>query len=128
MQASRWLWNLSQRRALIALATLAWAWLLIRSYQNPVFIGDTPPESHVALAAIDPNTATAAVLSTIPRLGPTRAAAIVAYRREYQKLHPGSRAFARPEDLLNVRGIGPATVEAAAKYWSFRAAGGGRSN
>lgn len=52
--------------------------------------------------AIDPNLADAATLETLPGIGPTRAAAIVAER--------GRGRFARVEELTRVPGIGPRTL------------------
>ncbi len=53
---------------------------------------------------IDINTAGVAELDTLPGIGPAKAQAIVAYRTEH-----GS--FARVEDLVEVKGIGPSTYE-----------------
>lgn len=52
---------------------------------------------------LDPNVASEVELDRLPGVGPATAAAIVAAR--------DSAAFGRPEDLLSVRGIGPATLE-----------------
>lgn len=55
------------------------------------------------------NRADAAALETIPGIGPAKAAAILTER--------GRRgAFAAIEDLLDVQGIGPATLEAIRPY------------
>lgn len=54
---------------------------------------------------INVNTATEQQLDTLPGVGPSTARAIVAYRLVHGP-------FARVEDLLNVRGIGPAKLEA----------------
>src|SRR5918997_1450648 len=55
-------------------------------------------------AAIDLNTADQTTLETIPDIGPVTAQAIIAYRTEV-----GS--FESIEQLLEVSGIGPATLE-----------------
>lgn len=60
-------------------------------------VGDTQP--------IDVNIATEQQLDMLPGVGPSTARAIVAYRVQHGP-------FARVEDLLNVRGIGPAKLEA----------------
>jgi competence protein ComEA len=60
----------------------------------------------VAAPADDINHATAQQLEAVPHIGPTKAAAIVNYRNT----HPGGHTSI--EDLDNVRGIGPATIEA----------------
>lgn len=52
---------------------------------------------------LDPNVAPEVELDRLPGVGPATAAAIVAAR--------DTAAFTRPEDLLSVRGIGPATLE-----------------
>jgi competence protein ComEA len=56
-----------------------------------------PPRSG---GRINVNTAGAAELDALPGVGPATAAAIIDYRREHGP-------FQRPEDLLQVRGIGP---------------------
>jgi len=53
---------------------------------------------------VNPNTADAAGLSALPGIGPSLAARILADRR-------ARGPYRRPEDLLRVRGIGPATVD-----------------
>lgn len=54
---------------------------------------------------INLNTATQAELETLPGIGPVLARRIIDYREQ-------KRRFGRPEDLKEVRGIGPKTVEA----------------
>ncbi len=54
--------------------------------------------------SVDVNTATAAELTGLPGVGPVIAARIVAYR-------DSAGPFARVDDLVRVRGIGPATLE-----------------
>lgn len=53
---------------------------------------------------ININTASIELLETLPGIGPAKASAIVQYRQQHG-------AFQRLEDLLNVKGIGPATFE-----------------
>lgn len=65
-----------------------------------------PPEALVAFAQpVWINEASLAELETLPRVGPVLARRIAE-----------ARPFARPEDLLRVRGIGPATLAG----WSSR--------
>lgn len=54
---------------------------------------------------VDLNSATEQQLDTLPGVGPSTARAIVTYRLQHGP-------FVRVEDLLNVRGIGPAKLEA----------------
>lgn len=55
-------------------------------------------------ALVNINTADAAALTTLPGIGESKAAAIIAYRQE-------NGAFASIEDLRNVSGIGDSTYE-----------------
>lgn len=55
-----------------------------------------------AAALININTADAALLDTLPGIGPSKAAAIVTYRTDHGP-------FATIEDIQNVSGIGPST-------------------
>lgn len=57
-----------------------------------------------ATAPIDLNRATAAELTSLPGIGPVRAAAIVRWRKAHGP-------FRHVEDLLAIPGIGPATLE-----------------
>lgn len=66
---------------------------------------DNSTPDRAATRPIDLNTATEQQLDTLPGVGPSTARAIVAYRLQHGP-------FARVEDLLNVRGIGPAKLEA----------------
>jgi competence protein ComEA len=61
---------------------------------------------------VDINTATEATLETLPGIGPSKAAAIVRFRTEHGPLHTAN-------DLLQVPGIGPATVARLAPYLNF---------
>jgi competence ComEA-like helix-hairpin-helix protein len=62
------------------------------------------PATPASLRPIDINTASAAALQQLPRIGPAMAARIVEHRETFGP-------FRRVEDLGAVRGIGPATLE-----------------
>lgn len=53
---------------------------------------------------LDINTADEKKLETLPMIGPIKAAAVLAYRREYGP-------FEKTSDIMNVRGIGTVTYE-----------------
>lgn len=58
---------------------------------------------------LDLNEATIEALESLPGIGPSKAADILAYREE-------NGPFAKVDDLINVPGIGPSTVEALRDY------------
>ena len=64
-----------------------------------------PQDTSVPAGPIDVNTATAAQLETLPGIGPSTAAAIIAYR----DLHG---PFASVDDLAEVSGIGDSKLAA----------------
>jgi competence protein ComEA len=75
--------------------------------QAPATSSEPGSESTVSL-----NSADQTALESIPEIGPVTAAAIIAYREEI-----GS--FSSVEQLLDVDGIGPATLEAILPYLSL---------
>lgn len=77
-----------------------------------------PPTAAQLQLRLNPNHASAAELELLPRIGPTLAAAIVAYRANAAE----QPAFRRPEDLDNVYRIGPVTVETLRPFLVFDAA------
>lgn len=99
--------------------------LSIRAALNRQTISDPPPSRPAMYdtlqARLDPNTATVAELSAIPNLGEVKARAIVDFRQTFVTTHPGQRAFSRKEDLEQIKGIGPATVELLDPYLRFDA-------
>lgn len=60
--------------------------------------------SSLAVAAVDLNRATQAELESLPGIGPVKAEAIMAYRHQHGE-------FRRLDDLKNVYGFGPKTIE-----------------
>jgi competence protein ComEA len=69
-----------------------------------IMAGDGRSDAAVQGEKINLNTATAEQLQTIPGIGPSKSAAIIQYREEHGP-------FKTVEDLTNVSGIGPKTVE-----------------
>ncbi len=58
----------------------------------------------MAIAAVNINTADQKTLETLPKIGPSKAQAIIDYREDHG-------AFQAIEDLGKVKGIGPKTLE-----------------
>ncbi len=79
---------------------------------------DSPRAGEIA-DRLDPNTADAAALSAIPNLGEKRAAEIAEFRTDFLRQNPGRVPFESPDDLLQIKGIGPATVASMEPFLSF---------
>ena len=100
-----------ERIAWLSLALLsALLFVLVRSHRAPVVPADLTSDDRLALGlAIDVNVASSAELESIPGIGPTRAAAIVADRERFGP-------FADVDALERVNGIGPSTLESIRPY------------
>jgi hypothetical protein len=119
------IWTTSQRRGLVAVFGVVAIVLAIRLWMNRATLPDPLPPRGSAVDQLadrlDPNTASASELAAIPTFGEKRAQAMVEYRRQFQAAHPGKAAFAVPDDLKHVRGIGPAVTETLEGYLIFPA-------
>jgi competence protein ComEA len=82
----------------------------------PAQLPDEGQRANEVMSQLDLNTADAASLSAIPRLGEVKAKAIVAYREQFIAAHPGQRAFEHMESLYRIKGIGPSTMELLRQY------------
>jgi competence protein ComEA len=95
----------------------------IRYARAPQYVPDPQPLNAPRYAELadklDPNTADWRELAALPSLGEGRAREIVAWRERFLLENPGQVPFARPEDLLRVRGIGPAIVTTVRPYLAF---------
>lgn len=69
---------------------------------------------------INPNNAPIASLVRLPGIGIGRAGAITAYRENFSMLQPNRQAFQNPDDLQQVKGIGPKTVQNISKLLKFK--------
>ena len=67
---------------------------------------------------INPNTATWQQLAQLPGVGPQKATDIIIYR-EQNNQQGGKSAFSSPQDISNVKGIGPKTIEKISQYLIF---------
>ncbi len=72
--------------------------------QVPTVVPLTTAGPEDAVSRININTATAEELEALPRIGPTLAQRIIAYREAHGP-------FRKVDDLLNVKGIGPTLLE-----------------
>jgi len=70
------------------------------------------------VSKINPNNASAVSLVRLPGIGAVRADDIVAYRQRITNSF-GNVAFQEPNDLQNVKGIGPKTVEKIEMWLKF---------
>ena len=118
-------WTPRQRFALSLLVLLILVYALIRFQIHPSRISTPQPTEGVRAGELedklDPNTASAADLAALPNVGPAMARRIVEEREEFEKAHPGERAFKKLEDLQRVKGIGAATLENLRPYLEFPA-------
>ncbi|MEA2711053.1 MAG: competence protein ComEA [Phycisphaerales bacterium] len=116
-------WTPTQRGVLIAFVLILSSILLIRLAYNRMYVSNPPPargERFEELAdRIDPNVATWQELSVLPQIGEKRAKQIIAYREEFVACKPNGVAFARPQDLMEVKGIGPAMLETLRPHLMF---------
>ena len=80
------------------------------------FAGQSGKVSFIVDDRINPNHAPAASLVRLPNIGPSRAAAIIEYRRQKRNQ---SAAFKKPADLQEIKGIGPKTVESMGPWLCF---------
>ncbi len=119
------------------------AWVLVQRYFRPLVLDEriSAAASQVADGTIastgeygglpvgridqriDPNTATWTELTRLPRVGESIAKRIVEYRENQRSAGTGGTAtrpvFTCPQDLDQVRGIGPKTVELIAPHLKF---------
>ena len=68
---------------------------------------------------INPNIAPVESLVRLPGLGSSRAGAIVAYRRSFNRANGASAAFQCGDDLQKIRGVGPKTVQRMSDWIEF---------
>lgn len=68
---------------------------------------------------INPNNAPVESLIRLPGMGPGRAGAIIAYRKNFNGKNTGKPAFQNVDDLQKVKGIGPKTVQNISEWLKF---------
>lgn len=116
-------WTAAQRRVLLVLLTALLGYLAGRYLLNPKYISRPqpriPPRFFDLADKIDPNDADWQTLAALPNIGERRAKDIVAYREKLLAADPTRRAFARAEDLFNIKGLGPSIVLQLRPYLIF---------
>ena len=102
--------------ALLGLGVLFWQQqrppLVIEGSPNPVQVSQWD-EALASARQIDVNTADVAALERLPGIGPTLAQRIMEYREAHGP-------FSAPEELSNVKGVGPKTYETLRDYVTTR--------
>ena len=89
-----------------------------------IYFIDTHRQAGMVLQdKINPNYACQASLVRLPNIGPSRAEAIIAYRKNFQNINSDSAVFKGPEQLQRVKGIGPKTVNGLAPLLVFEKSG-----
>ena len=120
---ARLTWTRNQRRVLLIFLTILLVFLSVRYALNPAYVSDPQPERPARFDEladrIDPNTADWATLAALPGIGEKRARDIVAFREESKRMFPNGVVFTRREDLLKVKGIGLAMLEAIEPFLMF---------
>ncbi len=108
--------------ALLGMLMVGMVALMGRWSMRPVRLEKVLPvmAQRIAMAQekINPNTASVGSLRRLGGIGPVKAVAIA----EYAAAKNGA-AFCRPEDLTDVNGIGPGTVERLRPYLVFSTEG-----
>jgi len=117
------IWTAQQRGALAAVVFVITIAMLIRLRLNPSKIDDPQAQSSKrageVLAKVDPNSADWPTLAALPSIGPALAKRIVKERAAFATEHPGEMAYLQIDDLLRVKGIGPAVIEAIRPHLLF---------
>ena len=121
----RYGWTEPQRRVLLVLLALFLLFLTARYACNRMYVSnpqpETPPRYNDLADRIDPNTADWQTLAALPGIGEAKARDIVAYRerKRAEARAPDLVVFKAEGDLLFVRGIGPALVQAMKPHLLF---------
>jgi competence ComEA-like helix-hairpin-helix protein len=91
----------------------------LRSEQPPRLLAQSSAGAVELESRINPNNASTASLVRLPQIGPSRAAAIIAYRESISRDDSSRAAFRGCDDLQKVKGIGPKTVKNLRKWLKF---------
>jgi competence protein ComEA len=86
--------------------------ILVPSGSGEMAVGASPAPTSTQSSVVNLNTADQTLLETLPGVGPVTAGAILAYRTE-------NGSFTSIDQLLEVSGIGPATLESIKPFVSL---------
>jgi len=116
--------RLERSGAIVFLLALIAAILTIRALQHRAFVHQPPVLTNAAVRPladkINPNTASWASLARLPGVGETRARNVLDFRTRWANAHPDApNAFHAPADLLQVKNIGPVTLERITPHLTF---------
>ena len=116
-------WTRRQRAVLAGVVLILCGVYFVVALKHPRRVDDPPPPmgdlANALATRIDPNTAEWPAWAGLPLIGEKRAKEIVAFRESWLAERPGETPFEKPEDLMRVKGIGKATVEALKPYLIF---------
>ena len=108
--------------ALLAILSVLCVGLAVRYATHPSYVADPQPERPAGFDRledrVDPNTADVTTLTAVPGLGAKRGE-IVRFREGRRARRPGEVVFKTAEDLMVIRGIGPAMVDNLRPYLVF---------
>jgi len=91
----------------------------LRSKEPPRLLAQSSAGAIELESRINPNNASTASLVRLPQIGPSRAAAIIAYRESISHHDSSRAAFRNCDDLRKVKGIGPKTVKNLREWLKF---------
>ena len=110
-------WSKRQRLGIGMLLVALLIPLIVLSLSRPLSRSNPPPSATSLPRRVDPNTASLALLTTIPHLGPAIGAKIVTFREAHAS--PDRPVFRTLEDLSAVPGVGARLAEELAPYLDF---------
>lgn len=116
-------WTARQRAGLAALLLGVLLILLIRASLHSAYVTDPQPAQGARAGElsgrVDPNSAPGEELAALPLVGESLARRIVEQRERIGRERPGQIPFRRPEDLLQVKGIGRAMLQTLEPHLAF---------
>jgi len=102
---------------IIIFIAFVYQWPKTQAIPEPLI--SMPHKANELRCTINPNDTSWASLARLPGFGPQKAKTLVEYRQQYKAANNQKEPFSCADDLQNVKGIGPKTVEKIRKYISF---------